>query len=93
MTRGYQKVSARDTKYTQIIFKTPEARVRYSEAALEVKAREVAEIYEGLRVGANDGEFDLWSMDDLLHALHALGDEVTFLDDARALARPEAANS
>lgn len=84
MTRGYQKVPARGTQYTQIIFKTPEARVKYSEAALEVKARDVAEIYEGLRVGANDGEFDLWSMYDLVDALHALGDEITFLDDARA---------
>lgn len=80
-------------EYTQIIFGSPESRVAYSEAALEVKAREVAEIYEGLRVGASNGEFDLWSMDDLVHALHALGDELTFLDDARALARPKDAST
>jgi len=71
------------TKYTQIIFKTPEARVAYSEAALEVKAEKVVKIYEGLRVDANDGEFAFWSEDDLVVALHDLSDEVRWLAEAR----------
>jgi hypothetical protein len=35
-------------------------------------AQKVDEIYEGLRTDATDGEFSLWSEDDLVAALHAL---------------------
>ena len=41
-------------------------------AAILDAASEVARIYEGLRLDANDGEFALWSEDDLVAALHAL---------------------
>jgi hypothetical protein len=35
-------------------------------------AHKVDEIYEGLRTDASDGEFSIWSEDDLMVALHAL---------------------
>lgn len=54
--------------YTQITFATPEARVRYSEASLEVKARAVA--------GAEMGT--------LADALDDLSSEIRELDAARA---------
>ncbi len=61
--------------YTQITFATPLARVRYVEASLENRARDVARIYEGLRVDDLD--------DDLVYALHDLQDEIYELDKAR----------
>jgi hypothetical protein len=48
-----------------------EAERRLSE--LEQAAGRVDEIYEGLRTDANDGTFALWSEDDLVAALHELG--------------------
>lgn len=71
-------------EYTQVTFATPQARVKFSEACLENRARDVERIYEGLRQDANDGEFALWTMDDLVVALHELGDEIRELDRARA---------
>lgn len=77
-------------EYTQIVFGSPQSRVAYSEAALEVKVRKVAEVYEGLRADGSDGEFALWSMANLVDALHDMADEVRWLDEAReALPRPE----
>jgi hypothetical protein len=47
-------------------------------------ARTVWRVYDGLRLDANDGEFALWSEDDLIVALHALGKAI---DAADAYAR------
>lgn len=51
---------------------TSEKSVGRDPQAILDAASEVARIYEGLRLDANDGEFALWSEDDLVAALHAL---------------------
>jgi hypothetical protein len=45
-----------------------EAREQTLRAALE----KIDRVYEGLRLGEHDGEFDLWSEDDLVRALHGI---------------------
>lgn len=48
-------------------------------------AQDVERIYEGLRQGADDGEFALWSEDDLIVALHNLRPALEAFDGARSL--------
>jgi hypothetical protein len=43
-------------------------------------ARTVWRVYDGLRLDDNDGEFALWSEDDLIVALHALGKSIDAAD-------------
>ena len=52
------------------------------EALVEIAkaARLVDRIYEGLRTDENDGEFALWSEDQLVAALHALRPALARLD-------------
>lgn len=55
--------------FTQVFFATPEDRVAYLEASLEMHAMQVVTVYRGLAGDHNDGEFALWSELDLVEAI------------------------
>lgn len=76
-----------EVEYTQIIFHTPQARIDYAEASVELLAERVVNIYRGLAGDANDGEFALWTQYDLIGAIVALDGELSELNRARDAAK------